>query len=246
MTVKVVVFDLFETLISEFDSDRPSTTEVAQTLQLPVKEFQQEYQNLRLARLTGHFSDYTAILRYIVWKLGGKSPENTIKTLADHRYSAGAAHLRRIEPEILDMLNEITSSGIRLGLISNTEGTAVLDWANSPLARFFEVTVFSNAVGMVKPDSDIYQHACKNLGVVPSDCIFIGDGNSDELRGAAQVGMLPFCAAWFLRRHTDLLGEDIVTRRAAGYPVLYHPSEVADQVNEKVALHTENLNSNSV
>ena len=187
MAVKVVVFDLFETLISEFDSGRPSHTEVAQTLQLPVKEFQQEYQNLRLARLTGQFSDYTAILRYIVWKLGGKSPENAIKTLAEHRYSAGVAHLRRIEPEILDMLNEITTSGIRLGLISNTEGTGVLDWANSSLARFFEVTVFSNVVGMVKPDPHIYQHACKSLGVIPSDCMFIGDGNSDELQGAAQV-----------------------------------------------------------
>ena len=115
MAVKIVIFDLFETLISEFDAGRPSTTEVAQTLQLPVKEFQREYQNLRLARLTGQFSDYTAILRYIVRRLGGKSPENTIKTLAEHRYSAGAAHLRRIEPEILDMLNETTTSGIRLG-----------------------------------------------------------------------------------------------------------------------------------
>ena len=232
IAIKVVIFDLFETLISEFDAGRPSHTEVAQTLQLPVKEFQQEYQNLRFARLTGQFSDYTAILRYIVRKLGGEPPENAIKTLAERRYSAGAAHLRRIEPEILDMLNEITSSGVRLGLISNTEGTAVLDWANTPLARFFEVTVFSNLVGMVKPDPHIYQHACKNLGVAPSDCIFIGDGNSDELRGAAHVGMSPFCAAWFLRQHTDLLGEDIVRQRAAGYPVLSHPSEVADRVRD--------------
>lgn len=232
MAVKVVIFDLFNTLVSEFDPNRPSHTEVAQTLRLSVKEFQQEYQSLRLARLTGQFSDYTAILRHIVQKLGGKSTEDTIKTLAERRYFAGAAHLRRIEPEILDMLNEITSSGIRLGLISNTEGSPVLDWANSPLSGFFEVTVFSNVVGMVKPDSDIYQHACKNLGVAPSDCIFIGDGNSDELRGAAQVGMSPFCAAWFLRQHTDLLGEDIVMRQAAGYPVLSHPSEVADQVRD--------------
>ena len=127
------------------------------------------------------------------------------------------------------MLNEITTSGIRIGIISNTDGSEVLDWANSPLVRFFEVTVFSHAVGMVKPDPHIYQHACKNLGIAPSDCIFIGDGNSDELRGAAQVGMLPFCAAWFLCQHTDLLGEDIVMQRAAGYPVLYHPSELADR-----------------
>ena len=231
MAVKVVIFDLFETLVSEFDAGHPSTTEVAQTLQLPVEDFQREYVNHRPARMTGQL-DYAVSLRYIVRKLGGKSSESTIQTLAERRQSAFTAHLRCIEPEILNMLNEITSSGIRIGLISNTDGSEVLDWANTPLSGFFEVTIFSHAVGMAKPDPHIYQHACKNLGVAPSDCIFIGDGNSDELRGAAQVGMLPFCAAWFLRQHTDLLGEDIVMRRAAGYPVLSHPSELTDRVRD--------------
>lgn len=244
MAVKVIIFDLFETLVSEFDAGHPSITEVAQTLQLPVEDFQREYVNHRPARCTGQLN-YAASLRYIVGKLGGKSPESTIKTLAEHRQSAFTAHLRCIEPEILDMLDEITASGVRLGLISNTDGSEVLDWANSPLVRFFEVTIFSHAVKIVKPEPDIYQHACRNLGIAPSDCIFIGDGNSDELRGAAQVGMSPFCAAWFLRQHTDLLGEDIMMRRAVGYPVLYHPSEVADLVNEKVVPHTETQDSNS-
>ena len=231
--MKIVIFDLFETLVSGFDTGHPSTTEVAQTLELPVKEFQQEYyQSLWSARYIVQFPDYATVLCYIVQQLGGKSSDSTIKTLAERRQSAFTAHLRCIEPDILAMLNKITTSDIRLGLISNTDGSEVLDWANSPLAPFLEVTVFSHAVGMVKPDPHIYQHACKNLGVTPSDCIFIGDGNSDELRGAAQVGMSPFCAAWFLRQHTDLLGEDIVTRRAAGYPVLSHPSEVADRVRD--------------
>ena len=231
MAAKIVIFDLFETLVSEFDAGHPSTTEVAQTLRLPVEDFQREYVNHRPARCTGQL-DYAASLRYIVRKLGGKSPESTIKTLGERRQSAFAGHLRHVEPDILDMLNEITSSGIKLGLISNTDGSEVLEWADSPLSVFFEMPIFSHAVGMVKPNPHIYQHACKNLGVAPSDCIFIGDGNSDELQGAAQVGMSPFCAAWFLCRHTDLLGEDIVIRRAAGYPVLYHPSEVADSLAE--------------
>ncbi len=231
MAIKVVIFDLFETLISEFDAGHPSTTEVAQTLGLPVEDFQREYVNHRPARCTGQL-DYAASLCYIVRKLGGKSPESTIKTLAERRQSAFTAHLRRIEPEILNMLNEVTASGIRIGLISNTDGSEVLDWASSPLVPFFEVTIFSHAVGIVKPDPHIYQHACKNLDVAPSDCIFVGDGNSDELRGAAQVGMSPFCAAWFLLQHTDVLGEDIVRQRAAGYPVLSHPSELTDRVRD--------------
>lgn len=237
MAVKVVLFDLFETLVSEFDAIHPSTTEVAQILGVPVADFQREYQDLRPARYTGQFPDYATVLCYIVGKLGGKSPESTIQTLAERRHSAFTAHLRCIEPEILDMLNEITTSGIRIGLISNTDGSEVLEWANSPLSGFFEGTVFSHAVGIAKPDPRIYQYACKNLGVAPSDCIFIGDGNSDELRGAAQVGMLPFCAAWFLRQHTDVLGKDIVMQRAAGYPVLYHPSELTDRVRNLCAVH---------
>ena len=229
MNKQIIIFDLFETLVSEFDAGHPSITEVAQTLELPVEDFQREYTNLRPARCTGQL-DYAVSIGYILGKLGGKSPESVIKALTERRQSAFRAHLRCIEPEILDMLNEITDSGIRLALVSNTDGSEVLDWVDSPLARFFEVTVFSHAVGMVKPDPHIYQHACKNLGVPPSDCTFIGDGNSDELRGAAQVGMSPFCAAWFLRQHTDLLGADIVNRRAAGYPVLHHPSELIDRI----------------
>ena len=68
LAVNVVIFDLFETLVSEFDAGHPSTTEVAQTLQLPVEDFQREYVNHRPARCTGQL-DYAASLRYIVQKL---------------------------------------------------------------------------------------------------------------------------------------------------------------------------------
>ncbi|MDE0323669.1 MAG: HAD-IA family hydrolase [Candidatus Poribacteria bacterium] len=97
------------------------------------------------------------------------------------------------------------------------------------------LTTQTNTFPIVKPDPHIYQRACKNLDVASSDCIFIGDGNSEELRGAAQVGMSPFCAAWFLRQHTDLLGEDIVAQRAAGYPILHHPSELVGRIQDLCA-----------
>lgn len=41
MAAKIVIFDLFETLVSEFDAGHPSTTEVAQILRLPVEDFHQ-------------------------------------------------------------------------------------------------------------------------------------------------------------------------------------------------------------
>ena len=42
---------------------------------------------------------------------------------------------------------------------------------------------------MKKPDPQIYYLACEQLGVEPNECLYIGDGDSDELSGASQLGM---------------------------------------------------------
>jgi putative hydrolase of the HAD superfamily len=49
--------------------------------------------------------------------------------------------------------------------------------------------VFSYQVGVRKPDARIYARALDALGVAPADAIFVGDGGSDEHRGARALGM---------------------------------------------------------
>jgi len=53
------------------------------------------------------------------------------------------------------------------------------------------VAVLSSSAGVKKPDPRIYQLAVEQLAVEPKDCLYIGDGDSQELTGAAQVGMHP-------------------------------------------------------
>jgi putative hydrolase of the HAD superfamily len=43
----------------------------------------------------------------------------------------------------------------------------------------------------MKPARQIYERACAELGVEPAECLFVGDGANDELRGAQDVGMRP-------------------------------------------------------
>lgn len=59
------------------------------------------------------------------------------------------------------------------------------------LATFFDDIVFSCEVGIAKPAPEIYQIACDRLGARAKDCVFLGDGGSDELSGALQVEMEP-------------------------------------------------------
>lgn len=49
--------------------------------------------------------------------------------------------------------------------------------------------MFSVQVGLKKPDAAIFLLACERLGVEPTDCVYVGDGDSNELPGAEAVGM---------------------------------------------------------
>ncbi len=79
--------------------------------------------------------------------------------------------------------------GHRLCLISVCSEETVEAWAETPLAPYFDATVFSCLVGLRKPDPRIYELACERLAVPPRDCLFVGDGANDELPGAERVGM---------------------------------------------------------
>ena len=51
--------------------------------------------------------------------------------------------------------------------------------------------MFSCKEGVKKPEPQIYTLAAEKLGVDPEDCLYIGDGSSNELTGATAVGMHP-------------------------------------------------------
>jgi len=53
----------------------------------------------------------------------------------------------------------------------------------------FHSAIFSYDVGARKPEPDIYHTALTGLGLTASECIFVGDGGSDEHIGAQQVGL---------------------------------------------------------
>jgi putative hydrolase of the HAD superfamily len=92
---------------------------------------------------------------------------------------------------LVETLDELRARGIRVGLISNCTEEVADVWPETSFARLFDVAVFSATAGLAKPDPAIYRLAARELGVEPSECVFVGDGANDELRGARDVGMTP-------------------------------------------------------
>lgn len=93
-------------------------------------------------------------------------------------------------PHAYDVLDELRSRGVKLGIVTNgwmeaqTQTLRELD-----LPRRVDDVVISKAVGLSKPDPHIYRLALERLSVEASQCWFVGDFPRNDVWGPRQVGM---------------------------------------------------------
>lgn len=137
--------------------------------------------------------------------------EALIDTVVVERQARFDHALQYPEPGVLETLQGLRQAGYRLALISNASTAEVAAWESSPLAGVMDVAVFSCVCGHAKPESGIYHQASGGLGIAAADCVFVGDGGSDEHRGAAAVGMTPV----MITRHIEgrFRDEELAARR---------------------------------
>ena len=102
-----------------------------------------------------------------------------------------ARHALVSDGDTVEALHELRRRQYRLAVVSNCTEDVAIVWPETELAPLFDVAVFSALAGFMKPDRRIYELACGELGVVPSDCLFVGDGANGELQGSRRVGMTP-------------------------------------------------------
>ena len=190
---QAVIFDLFGTLVDNFSVREYESvlTEMASVLDVPPDKFIRLWIDTFPQRATGVLPTFEAIVEYICQKLGANVSDTNVKSAAQIRNSFTA---RSVIPRAgsLETLSGLKSKGLKIGLISDCSREVPTVWVDTPFAPLFDVTVFSCVVGIRKPDPRIYHIATGQLGVRPQSCLYIGDGSSQELTGASNVGMHPF------------------------------------------------------
>ena len=190
VSIEAVVFDLFGTLVPEFDRDDfyDAIDGMADVLAAPRERFREVWDTTALDRQTGGFHDVDENLRAICSMLGVPAEDEALKRAAAIR---AALYDRWFfpRPGALQTLGELQGRGYRLALISMCAPDAPARWRACDLARYVDVEVFSSETGLRKPDPAIYGQACELLHVEPSTCFYIGDGAYGEITGAAAFGM---------------------------------------------------------
>ncbi len=232
--IEAIFFDLYETLVTEFDPDwRPRPT-AAERLGIDQRVFDAEWRTRQPERLTGAYPDFPSVLRDVCRVVAQPADEAVIRQLRDERLGHKAKPFARLDPAVLDSVRAIGGMAVKLGVIGNCGGPEeVAGWDGSELAEHFQDVVLSFEVGCAKPNSEIYHLACERLGVAPERSIFVGDGGFDELAGAAKVGMIPYWASWFIDRWPDWRRSQPVYDKARTYPRLKTPEELVAIVEEQ-------------
>jgi epoxide hydrolase-like predicted phosphatase len=77
---------------------------------------------------------------------------------------------------MVDAVRAVRDAGYRTALLTNNAREWEASWRGLiPVDELFDVVVDSSAVGLRKPDVEIYRLTCARLGVDPQRCLFVDD-----------------------------------------------------------------------
>lgn len=204
--ITVVFFDLFFTLVTPKYCDLRNENDV---LMISHDEWEKyaEDTELYIRRATGIEKNPRKIIDEIICKMGKSISEiekNEILELREERFKKS---LMEVDSAIIEVLIHIKKTGKKLCLISNADIIDVMHWNSSPLNQLFDATIFSYEVGHLKPEAEIYRIALKKMNVNAEGSVFIGDGGSDEIRGAKAVGINTILTGYLLKRDKEELNK---------------------------------------
>ena len=192
MKYTAVIFDLFGTLIDNFSAEeyRRVLAEMASVLAAPSEDFTDLWLGLFEERVSGVLESPVGVIKHVCRELGVYPDDTQIEHAARIRFDMTRREIK-VRPDAVEVLSKLISEGYKTGLISDCSHEMLVIWKDLPLASLIDITAFSCLVGITKPDPRIYRLVTDQLDVQPEDCLYVGDGSSQELAGAAQVGMSP-------------------------------------------------------
>jgi putative hydrolase of the HAD superfamily len=190
LSPRAVVFDFYGTLTAQrTTSDQVvARSEQAAALGVDVTRYDTELTTTVRERFAGAGGDLPGSLAWVAARCGVTVPTAVLERAAAVRL-ATERRFGEPRPEAVPLLTALRSRGLRIGLISDCSAELPLYFDELAIAPLVDVPVFSFVTGHTKPAPENYLTCCEGLAVEPSDCLYVGDGGSNELAGARAVGM---------------------------------------------------------
>jgi putative hydrolase of the HAD superfamily len=197
---RAVVFDFFGTL-TEAVQRGPGHDRVAALLGCTPSAYADALDETFTDRSTGSLGDAIGALEVVARLAGGRPTVGALRSA----YLARIDALRRdtrLRPDTVPVLRSLRRLGLRTAVVSDCTAELAEFWPELPIADLVDARVLSTEERQHKPHPWMYLTAAARIGVAPAACLYVGDGGSHELSGAAAVDMAPVrLAATDLHRH---------------------------------------------
>jgi putative hydrolase of the HAD superfamily len=189
--LKAVIFDFFGTLVGDFGSSVGQMhTEMAEALGVPYEPFMALWNQTLEMRIVGAFETVEANIDHVCQMMKVCPSAEQIRKAVEIRMSYIKRALQP-RPDAIDTLTKLKNQAYKIGLISNASIEIPLLWHETAFAHLINEPIFSSRAHLKKPDHRIYHLACERLAVRPESCLYVGDGEDQELAGAAKIGLHP-------------------------------------------------------
>lgn len=120
----------------------------------------------------------------------GVARADAVRAIAPLRAAHDTLNLwRRVPEELPAALDRARHSGLRVGVVSNSEGRLPALFAHVGLEGAFEIVVDSAIEGVRKPDPEIFWRATRRLGIEPREALYAGDLPDVDVEGALCAGL---------------------------------------------------------
>jgi HAD superfamily hydrolase (TIGR01549 family) len=183
------LFDLMDTL-AYLDPDiyRDVKLHMAKMLGVSLEQFLFAWEASRKPASTGVFDTTEGRMRSVAKTLAVQLSEGECRDLAQREDEMWRTRVEIIEGAYT-LLARLRAAGMKLAVVCNGPVAMRSLRDHLDLDSLVDVTLFSHAVGVLKPDPGIYNRALEELGLATSCCVYVGDGNDRELDGAKAVGL---------------------------------------------------------
>ena len=117
-------------------------------------------------------------------------------------------------PGVGDTLKALRDKGVRIAVVSNSDGSVEGSLTEGGINHLFELTIDSEVVGVKKPDPAIFELTLDRMELEPHQTWYVGDSEFHDVGGAEAAGL----AKAVLVDPFDLHRE--IPHRVAGLPDL--------------------------
>ena len=224
--IKAVIFDMFETLVTHYESPLYMAKQISNDIGITEQKFREIWNPSDDDRTLGKRTLEEVIEEIL--KVNHCYSTELFEKIISKRKMSKKECFEHIHSEILPLFAFLKERNIKIGLITNCyfeERDVIRD---SVFLDYFDAVCMSCEVGIKKPDVKIFQKCMKDLEVLPEECLYVGDGGSFELETAQALGMYPLQATWYLKE-----GVSQQVKRKAEFLQAASPLDVISEINRR-------------